>query len=101
MQLCCGILRVFTELKYGVSDVQYKSKSSSKAEAKRHFDKRSVLIMDEVDGMSSGDRGGIAELITLIKTSRVCVDIECLTMTKLNFWISRFWITDTHNLYLQ
>lgn len=27
--------------------------------------------MDEVDGMSSGDRGGMAELISLIKKSKV------------------------------
>lgn len=27
--------------------------------------------MDEVDGMSSGDRGGMAELILLIKKSKV------------------------------
>ena len=27
--------------------------------------------MDEVDGMSGGDRGGMAELIQLIKQSRV------------------------------
>ena len=36
-----------------------------------------VLIMDEVDGMAGNeDRGGIAELISLIKTSRV--PIICL-----------------------
>jgi hypothetical protein len=29
--------------------------------------KRQVLIMDEVDGMSAGDRGGIADLINTIK----------------------------------
>ena len=29
--------------------------------------KRQVLIMDEVDGMSSGDRGGVADLIDTIK----------------------------------
>ncbi|KAJ1308850.1 hypothetical protein OPQ81_004538 [Rhizoctonia solani] len=32
---------------------------------------RSVLIMDEVDGMSAGDRGGITALIALIKKTRV------------------------------
>jgi hypothetical protein len=32
-----------------------------------------ALIMDEVDGMSSGDRGGIAELILLIKHTQVCI----------------------------
>ncbi|KAA8495911.1 Replication factor C subunit 1 [Porphyridium purpureum] len=30
-----------------------------------------VIIMDEVDGMSSGDRGGSQELIQLIKTTKV------------------------------
>uniref|UniRef100_A0A7S1XFP5 Replication factor C subunit 1 n=1 Tax=Compsopogon caeruleus TaxID=31354 RepID=A0A7S1XFP5_9RHOD len=30
-----------------------------------------VLVMDEVDGMSSGDRGGIQELIKLIRSTRV------------------------------
>jgi replication factor C subunit 1 len=29
--------------------------------------KRQVLIMDEVDGMSGGDRGGVADLIQSIK----------------------------------
>eukprot|EP00127_Corallochytrium_limacisporum_P004134 Clim_evm79s157 gene=Clim_evmTU79s157 len=32
---------------------------------------RSVIIMDEVDGMSSGDRGGLAALGQLIKTTKV------------------------------
>lgn len=30
-----------------------------------------VLVMDEVDGMSTGDRGGISELIKMIKFSKV------------------------------
>lgn len=34
--------------------------------------KRQVLIMDEVDGMSSGDRGGVADLINSIKVSTCC-----------------------------
>jgi replication factor C subunit 1 len=29
------------------------------------------IIMDEVDGMSTGDRGGIAELISMIKKTQV------------------------------
>lgn len=34
----------------------------------------SVIIMDEVDGMSSGDSGGVSELIHLIRDSKViCV----------------------------
>ncbi|KAK4537056.1 hypothetical protein CDCA_CDCA10G3081 [Cyanidium caldarium] len=36
-----------------------------------------VLIMDEVDGMSAGDRGGMAELNKLIKTSRVPIICIC------------------------
>lgn len=39
---------------------------------------KSVLIMDEVDGMSGNeDRGGVQELIQLIKTSRVPVICIC------------------------
>lgn len=33
---------------------------------------RTVLIMDEVDGMSSGDRGGVGALNAMIKKSKVC-----------------------------
>lgn len=32
--------------------------------------RRPVLIMDEVDGMSGGDRGGVADLIASIKSSK-------------------------------
>jgi len=32
--------------------------------------KKTVLIMDEVDGMSGGDRGGVADLINSIKARR-------------------------------
>lgn len=35
------------------------------------------LIMDEVDGMSGGDRGGVSELITIIKASKVPVICIC------------------------
>lgn len=40
-------------------------------------DGKTVLIMDEVDGMSSGDRGGIAEIIALIKKTNVPVICLC------------------------
>ena len=37
-----------------------------------------VLLMDEVDGMAGNeDRGGVAELINLIKTSKVPVIAMC------------------------
>lgn len=32
---------------------------------------KSVLIMDEVDGMSAGDRGGVGALNALIKKTKV------------------------------
>jgi replication factor C subunit 1 len=35
------------------------------------------IIMDEVDGMGAGDRGGMAELITLIKSSKVPIICIC------------------------
>jgi replication factor C subunit 1 len=34
---------------------------------------KTCLIMDEVDGMSAGDRGGVGALSTLIKKTKVCV----------------------------
>ncbi|GJQ09946.1 hypothetical protein GpartN1_g1737.t1 [Galdieria partita] len=37
----------------------------------------SVIIMDEVDGMSAGDRGGIQELIQLIKKTSVPIICIC------------------------
>ncbi|KNC98455.1 replication factor C subunit 1 [Spizellomyces punctatus DAOM BR117] len=39
--------------------------------------KRQVLVMDEVDGMSGGDRGGTAELIQLIKKTKVPIICIC------------------------
>ena len=33
--------------------------------------KKHLIIMDEVDGMGGGDRGGMAELILLIKKTKV------------------------------
>lgn len=38
---------------------------------------RLCLIMDEVDGMSGGDRGGVADLIQTIKTTRVPIVAIC------------------------
>ncbi|KAG8369328.1 hypothetical protein BUALT_Bualt15G0139800 [Buddleja alternifolia] len=38
---------------------------------------KTVLIMDEVDGMSSGDRGGIADLIANIKISKIPIICIC------------------------
>jgi replication factor C subunit 1 len=35
------------------------------------IDSKTCLIMDEVDGMSAGDRGGVGALNTLIRKTRV------------------------------
>ena len=38
---------------------------------------KTVILMDEVDGMSSGDRGGVAELIQLIKKTKIPIICAC------------------------
>lgn len=40
-------------------------------------EKKSALIMDEVDGMAGGDRGGLAELIEMIKRTRIPIICIC------------------------
>lgn len=40
-------------------------------QSKQAARKNTLLIMDEVDGMSSGDRGGVAELILMIRNAKV------------------------------
>ncbi|KAK9238418.1 replication factor RFC1 C terminal domain-containing protein [Lipomyces kononenkoae] len=39
--------------------------------------KKIVLIMDEVDGMSAGDRGGVNQMVTICKTTRIPVILIC------------------------
>ena len=50
--------------------------SSGSLAAKTTNSKR-VVIMDEVDGMSGQDRGGMQELIRLIKLSKVPIICIC------------------------
>lgn len=38
------------------------------------IEKKRCIIMDEVDGMGAGDRSGMAELIKMIKESKVCAN---------------------------
>lgn len=38
---------------------------------------KTCLIMDEVDGMSAGDRGGVGALNTLIRKTRVSGSLSC------------------------
>eukprot|EP00736_Rhodelphis_marinus_P012639 Rmarinus@m.2034 len=50
--------------------------STASAVKKGTAGRKSLVIMDEVDGMSGGDRGGIQELIQLIKQTRaplICI----------------------------
>ncbi|CAN0923373.1 Replication factor C subunit 1 [Linum grandiflorum] len=48
---------------------------SSKMDRPKH--PKTVLIMDEVDGMSAGDRGGVADLIASIKISKMPIVCIC------------------------
>lgn len=38
---------------------------------------KKLMIMDEVDGMSKGDRGGITEMINMIKQTTVPIICIC------------------------
>lgn len=44
---------------------------------KANHSKRNLIIMDEVDGMGSGDRGGIQQLIKFIKVSKIPIICIC------------------------
>ena len=48
------------------------SKPKAKAESKNH-----LLIMDEIDGMGGGDRGGLVELMSIIASTRVPIICMC------------------------
>jgi len=39
--------------------------------------KKSVIIMDEVDGVGAGDRGGLAALIQVIKQTKTPIICIC------------------------
>lgn len=38
--------------------------------------KKQLIIMDEVDGMAGGDRGGVAQMIAFIKKTQVSFSIS-------------------------
>lgn len=56
---------------------QPNAKNSKTIEPKMLQGKKVVLIMDEVDGMSGGDRGGAVELASMIKKSKIPVICIC------------------------
>lgn len=43
--------------------------------------------MDEVDGMSAGDRGGVGALAALIRKTRVCLFRLNFTETRAEMWL--------------
>ncbi|XP_009626890.1 replication factor C subunit 1 isoform X2 [Nicotiana tabacum] len=53
------------------------SNESLGANIGRSHHQKTVLIMDEVDGMSAGDRGGVADLIASIKLSKIPIICIC------------------------
>ncbi|KAH0742617.1 hypothetical protein KY290_030610, partial [Solanum tuberosum] len=53
------------------------SNESLSANIGRSHHQKTVLIMDEVDGMSAGDRGGVADLIASIKISKIPIICIC------------------------
>ncbi len=57
---------------------------------------KSCLIMDEVDGMSAGDRGGVGALNALIKKTKVYAE----DMLRFSCY-SKYWPTDSHNMHCQ
>lgn len=72
----------FQPLEYNASDTRSKKALHSVVKDlinNKSFksDTRSVIIMDEVDGMSAGDRGGMNELIQLIKKTRIPIICIC------------------------
>lgn len=47
------------------------------------FQRHICLIMDEVDGMSSGDRGGVSQMAALCKTTEVPIILICNDKTSM------------------
>ncbi len=64
-------------LESSLADVTGCQVLSFKAPSKKERQQKRVIIMDEVDGMGAGDRGGMAELISMIKQSKVPIICIC------------------------
>jgi len=56
---------------------EYFDKNSKSKKKQINEEINNVIIMDEVDGMSSGDRGGNAELIQMIKKTKTPIICIC------------------------
>lgn len=57
-------------------DSWYNGKKASISSTGVHLTDRTVLIMDEVDGMSGGDRGGVGAINALIKKTKVRITLR-------------------------
>ncbi|HLD98015.1 MAG TPA: replication factor C large subunit, partial [Candidatus Nanoarchaeia archaeon] len=64
---------------------QLEVKLKPASEQKSLFKKNKILLVDEVDGLSTSDRGGLPELINLIKESQFPIFI-----TANNIWDAKF-----------
>eukprot|EP00571_Detonula_confervacea_P010552 CAMPEP_0172304216 /NCGR_PEP_ID=MMETSP1058-20130122/5649_1 /TAXON_ID=83371 /ORGANISM="Detonula confervacea, Strain CCMP 353" /LENGTH=1204 /DNA_ID=CAMNT_0013015351 /DNA_START=106 /DNA_END=3718 /DNA_ORIENTATION=- len=61
----------------GSQVLTFDNMGSSDSKKKKAPVQRRVIIMDEVDGMGAGDRSGMAELIQMIKKSKVPIICIC------------------------
>lgn len=59
------------------STIRLQSLSLGKKDKPNRVGTKKVIIMDEVDGMSSEDRGGMQQLIKLLKTTKVPIICIC------------------------
>jgi replication factor C subunit 1 len=72
----------YSVTEFNASDVRNKSGVNLMETGSYNLDmtknlNKSLIIMDEVDGMSSGDRGGVAAIINMIKSSKVPIICIC------------------------
>jgi len=54
-----------------ISDIELLLQKAAAPDSDPTMAKRQLIIMDEVDGMAGGDRGGVAQLIAFIKKTQV------------------------------
>ena len=67
---------------YSVSGIKKANENPNAAIFGGANKKKSVIIMDEVDGVGAGDRGGLAALILVIKQSKT--PIICICNDRMN-----------------
>lgn len=67
---------------FNASDIRNKSGVGLMESSSLNLDiaknlQKPLIIMDEVDGMSSGDRGGVSAIIQMIKNSKIPIICIC------------------------